>query len=173
MVRSINQVVRAESRPCPASDGLQVLCKESRQDGQQQARWPHPAHWLAPCNQQARRGSEMTVRPQMRRIKGREIDPYYGVYPPDQRQVFYPSVYPWGLRRADLHLDELGGRRHLGLVGLRCACRSAACHYCGSRLPMGSLQLGHALCGWLLGWVASAWGGRAVLDLGLPRLEYE
>ncbi len=35
------------------------------------------------------------MRPPMRRINGRLIEPYYGVYGPDDRQVYYPSDYPW------------------------------------------------------------------------------
>nr|MBA2695436.1 serine protease [Actinomycetota bacterium] len=31
----------------------------------------------------------------MRRINGRSIEPYYGVYGPDDRQVYYPGDYPW------------------------------------------------------------------------------
>jgi V8-like Glu-specific endopeptidase len=34
-------------------------------------------------------------RPRMRRLSGRAIDPHYGVFGPDDRQVFYPSGYPW------------------------------------------------------------------------------
>ncbi len=44
---------------------------------------------------QARQASEMTARPPLRRIDGRQVEPYYGVYPPDLRQVFYPGLYPW------------------------------------------------------------------------------
>src|SRR6266511_2489600 len=34
-------------------------------------------------------------RPRMRRLNGRAIDPHYGVFGPDDRQVYYPSGYPW------------------------------------------------------------------------------
>jgi V8-like Glu-specific endopeptidase len=34
-------------------------------------------------------------RTPLRRLNGKAVEPYYGVYPPDQRQVFYPSTYPW------------------------------------------------------------------------------
>ena len=55
---------------------------------------PHRPPWVTQ-SYQARRAGEMTARPPMRRIQGREIEPYYGVYPPDLRQVFYPGQYPW------------------------------------------------------------------------------
>ena len=45
---------------------------------------------------QARDAGEATPRTPMRRIKGAQVEPYYGVYPPDLRQVFYPGPYPWG-----------------------------------------------------------------------------
>ncbi len=54
---------------------------------------PHRPDWV-PQSYQARSASAMTARPPMRRIKGRDIEPYYGVYPPDLRQVFYPGQYP-------------------------------------------------------------------------------
>jgi V8-like Glu-specific endopeptidase len=31
----------------------------------------------------------------MQRIKGSQVEPYYGVYPPDDRLVYYPGSYPW------------------------------------------------------------------------------
>ncbi len=34
-------------------------------------------------------------KPLMRRIDGRKFDPHYGVFGPDNRQVYYPSGYPW------------------------------------------------------------------------------
>jgi V8-like Glu-specific endopeptidase len=44
---------------------------------------------------QPRQASQFALRPPMRRINGRQIEPYYGVYGPDDRQVYYPSDYPW------------------------------------------------------------------------------
>lgn len=55
---------------------------------------PFRPKWAAQSFQ-ARDASDMTARPPMRRIKGRQVEPYYGVYPPDVRQVFYPGQYPW------------------------------------------------------------------------------
>jgi V8-like Glu-specific endopeptidase len=55
---------------------------------------PFRPDWAAQSFQ-ARDASDMTARPPMRRIKGRQVEPYYGVYPPDVRQVFYPGPYPW------------------------------------------------------------------------------
>lgn len=43
---------------------------------------PHPK--LAPL-----------VKPTIRRKNGKIVDPHYGVFGPDDRQVFYPSGYPW------------------------------------------------------------------------------
>jgi len=34
-------------------------------------------------------------RPRMRRVNGKPIQPHYGVFGPDDRQVYYPSGYPW------------------------------------------------------------------------------
>jgi V8-like Glu-specific endopeptidase len=34
-------------------------------------------------------------KPLMRRIDGRKLVPHYGVFGPDNRQVYYPSGYPW------------------------------------------------------------------------------
>jgi V8-like Glu-specific endopeptidase len=44
---------------------------------------------------QARRASEGFEHTVMQRIKGEQVQPYYGVYPPDDRQVSYPNTYPW------------------------------------------------------------------------------
>jgi V8-like Glu-specific endopeptidase len=44
---------------------------------------------------QARRAGEAFQHVPMRRRKGAMMDPYYGVYPPDQRQVYFPNAYPW------------------------------------------------------------------------------
>jgi len=35
------------------------------------------------------------TKPLLRRIDGRPIEPYYGVFGADDRQVYYPSGYPW------------------------------------------------------------------------------
>ena len=35
------------------------------------------------------------MKPLLRRIDGRPIEPYYGVFGADDRQVYYPSGYPW------------------------------------------------------------------------------
>jgi V8-like Glu-specific endopeptidase len=34
-------------------------------------------------------------KPLMRRINGRPVDPHFGVFGADDRQVYYPSGYPW------------------------------------------------------------------------------
>ena len=44
---------------------------------------------------QPRIASDTFVRVPMQRVKGRRVEPFYGVYPPDDRVVYYPSVYPW------------------------------------------------------------------------------
>jgi V8-like Glu-specific endopeptidase len=44
---------------------------------------------------QPRLASQMTARPPMRRVGGARLQPYYGVFGPDDRQVYYPSTYPW------------------------------------------------------------------------------
>jgi V8-like Glu-specific endopeptidase len=44
---------------------------------------------------QPRVASQIAVRPPMQRIQGQRVEPYYGVYGPDDRQVFYPGAYPW------------------------------------------------------------------------------
>jgi V8-like Glu-specific endopeptidase len=44
---------------------------------------------------QARRASDAFERTVMQRIKGAQVEPYYGIYPPDDRQVYYPNAYPW------------------------------------------------------------------------------
>src|SRR5579883_759708 len=37
----------------------------------------------------------MNPKPYIMRPNGKLIEPYYGVFGPDDRQVFYPSGYPW------------------------------------------------------------------------------
>lgn len=44
---------------------------------------------------QARTASQYTPRCTIRRKNGRIVEPYYGVYGPDDRQVFWPGSYPW------------------------------------------------------------------------------
>ncbi|MEJ2284142.1 MAG: hypothetical protein P8X85_11160, partial [Desulfobacterales bacterium] len=34
-------------------------------------------------------------KPLLRRIDGQKVEPHYGVFGPDDRQVYYPSGYPW------------------------------------------------------------------------------
>ncbi|MGH9075865.1 MAG: trypsin-like serine peptidase [Acidimicrobiales bacterium] len=55
---------------------------------------PFRPEWT-PLSYQARSSTQMASRAPMRRIKGTATDPYYGVYPPDVRQVFWPGSYPW------------------------------------------------------------------------------
>ena len=49
----------------------------------------------APQSYQPRVASDGFVRTPLQRIKGQQIDPYYGVYPPDLRSVYVPNSYPW------------------------------------------------------------------------------
>lgn len=46
---------------------------------------------------QPRPASRFVRRQPMSRIDGRVVEPYYGVYGIDDRQVYYPSDYPWSL----------------------------------------------------------------------------
>lgn len=39
--------------------------------------------------------SGLPERMAIRRIGGKLVEPYYGVYAPDDRRVYYPSGYPW------------------------------------------------------------------------------
>jgi V8-like Glu-specific endopeptidase len=62
---------------------------------------PHATHtsgmrpaWAAQ-SVQSRRASETFIHTAKQRIKGAQVEPYYGVYPPDQRQVYLPNSYPW------------------------------------------------------------------------------
>ena len=58
----------------------------------------HTEHFLPPWatqSLQARRASETFERVQMHRRDGTQMEPFYGVYPPDQRQVYLPQNYPW------------------------------------------------------------------------------
>jgi hypothetical protein len=41
------------------------------------------------------RPSIRPVRPVLKTPKGRRVEPFYGVYGSDDRQVYYPSGYPW------------------------------------------------------------------------------
>lgn len=49
----------------------------------------------APQSFQPHLASPIAARPPLRRIQGRRVEPYYGVYGPDDRQVFFPGAYPW------------------------------------------------------------------------------
>jgi V8-like Glu-specific endopeptidase len=44
---------------------------------------------------QPRVASDRAVRVPMQRLKGTQVEPYSGVYPPDDRVVYFPSSYPW------------------------------------------------------------------------------
>jgi V8-like Glu-specific endopeptidase len=44
---------------------------------------------------QPRHADQMTSRRPMRTIDGRQVEPYYGVFGADDRQVYYPDQYPW------------------------------------------------------------------------------
>jgi len=50
--------------------------------------WATQAH-------QARVASESFRQGPMRRINGKQVEPYYGVYGADDRRVYYPGAYPW------------------------------------------------------------------------------
>lgn len=50
--------------------------------------------WADQCFQ-PRVASEGFVRTPLQRIKGSLVEPYYGVYPPDERAVYFPNSYPW------------------------------------------------------------------------------
>ena len=50
--------------------------------------WATQAH-------QARVASASFRQSPMRRINGKQIEPYYGVYGADDRQVYFPGPYPW------------------------------------------------------------------------------
>ncbi|MGY0499672.1 trypsin-like serine peptidase [Nocardia sp. FBN12] len=39
---------------------------------------------------------EFAPRQRIRRVDGSEVQPFYGVFPPEDRQTYYPSTYPWG-----------------------------------------------------------------------------
>ena len=79
----------------------------------------------------------------MYRHNGVQLEPYYGVFGSDDRAVYYPSSLPVAMHRADLHVDQLGRRRRVGLVGLWCPRRSPSRPYRRSRLPVGLGELGH------------------------------
>jgi V8-like Glu-specific endopeptidase len=49
----------------------------------------------APLALQARNAAAGFERHPMQRIKGQRVEPFYGVYPPDDRRVYYPNAYPW------------------------------------------------------------------------------
>jgi hypothetical protein len=49
----------------------------------------------APQTYQPHVAGPAAARPPMRRIQGKRMEPYYGVYGPDDRQVFWPGPYPW------------------------------------------------------------------------------
>lgn len=49
----------------------------------------------APLALQARNAAQGFERHPMQRIKGQSVEPFYGVYPPDDRRVYYPNAYPW------------------------------------------------------------------------------
>ena len=54
----------------------------------------HRPNWAAQTFQ-PRIVSPFGRRGALRRSKGALVEPFYGVYPPDDRQVYYPSTYPW------------------------------------------------------------------------------
>jgi V8-like Glu-specific endopeptidase len=56
---------------------------------------PHRPPWM-PMSYQPRSVGQFAARPPLRSISGRTVQPYYGVFGPDDRQVYYPSAYPWG-----------------------------------------------------------------------------
>ena len=49
-----------------------------------------------PMSFQPRRAADFAERPPMRSLRGELVQPYYGVFGFDDRQVYYPSSYPWG-----------------------------------------------------------------------------
>jgi len=49
----------------------------------------------APLSMQARNAAPGFERHPMQRIKGQRVEPFYGVYSPDDRRVYYPNAYPW------------------------------------------------------------------------------
>lgn len=55
---------------------------------------PHKPAWASQAHQ-ARAASASFRSEPLKRIDGRQIEPYYGVYGPDDRRVYYPSPYPW------------------------------------------------------------------------------
>lgn len=55
---------------------------------------PHRPPW-ASASMQARDAAEIAERVPLRRRSGTVVQPYYGVYPPDERQVYWPTPYPW------------------------------------------------------------------------------
>jgi V8-like Glu-specific endopeptidase len=55
---------------------------------------PHRPAWAA-SSVQARDAAQVAERVRLRRVGGRAVEPFYGVYPPDDRQVYWPAAYPW------------------------------------------------------------------------------
>jgi V8-like Glu-specific endopeptidase len=108
---------------------------------------------------QARRASESYEYPVMQRIKGTRMEPYYGVYPPDDRQVYYPNTYPWrfvGRIFTWTNWAAGGGWTWSGsgvLVGPRHVLTAG--HVC----PWGSAS-------WAMQFVPSFWNGAPLLGAG-------
>jgi V8-like Glu-specific endopeptidase len=77
----------------PGASGERLIRSEHKLPAVKHTSGMRPA-WAAQ-SVQPRRASETFVRTPMHRIKGAQVQPYYGVYPPDERQVYFPNSYPW------------------------------------------------------------------------------
>ena len=78
----------------------------------------------------------------MTRHKGVQLEPYYGVLRRRRPRGLLPEHLPVAVHRADLHLDELGRRWRVDLVGLWCPRRSPSRPDRRPRLPLGLSELG-------------------------------
>ena len=114
--------------------------------------WATQAH-------QARVASASFRQSPMRRINGKQIEPYYGVYGADDRRVYYPSPYPWRcIGRIFTWTNWAGGGGWTwwgsgALVGPRHVLTAG--HVC----PWGSGS-------WAMRFVPSYWNGAPALGAG-------
>lgn len=77
----------------PGQSGDRLVRSEHKLPDTNHIKPMRPA-WV-PQSFQAKHASETFVHPVLQRKKGVQMEPYYGVYPPEDRRVYYPSTYPW------------------------------------------------------------------------------
>jgi V8-like Glu-specific endopeptidase len=68
--------------------------RSARDEGQAAATEPMRPAWMPQAAQPPLAG-QRTARSPLRRVGGGQLEPYYGVFGPDDRAVYYPNTYPW------------------------------------------------------------------------------